>query len=69
MKYRVIMQPGGSHKKNHEDRVEINGVLHKVGDVVDEGDFRPADPNRDASLPSELSEVESLLKTKHIEPA
>lgn len=61
MKYKVINQ-----------RVEINGTLREIGAVVDASEFRPLPSNRqntDAKKDDyELSELESLLTTKHVEP-
>lgn len=60
MKYRVI------------HNVEIGGVYYLAKDrpVVDESVFAPAPPMREHDDPSRphLSELESLLATKHIEP-
>lgn len=47
-----------------KSRVEINGKTREEGAILDETEFkaRPADAPEE-----ELSEVESLLKTGHIE--
>jgi len=54
-KYRVINQS-----------VEIGGKVRSIGEVLDESEFRPIDPNRDPNLPREQSEIHSLLATLHI---
>lgn len=58
-KYRIITQS-----------VEIAGQKRAVGALVDEAEFAPAPPMREHDDPSQphLSELESLLATKHIEP-
>lgn len=63
MKYRVINQ-----------KVEINGVTREIGAVLEEGEFRPKpdhpateDPEVNLRLAAELSELQSLLATKHVE--
>lgn len=52
-------------------RVEINGTVRDVGAVLDESVFRPASGvvNNDGygNRVPELSELESLLLTKHVE--
>lgn len=61
--YRVINQD-----------VEINGKKRRVGEELREGEFRPGNPDRDPKQnPSvdpeqvELSELDSLLSTGHVE--
>ena len=62
MKYIVITQ-----------LVEINGKTREIGEVLDASDFKPKPTDNSliilpAGIASELSELESLLGTKHIEP-
>lgn len=58
MRYRVITQ-----------KIEVGGKVREVGAVLDESEFAPAPPMREHDDPStpHLSEVQSLLATKHIE--
>ncbi len=62
MKYEVINQA-----------VEINGVTRKVGDIVDESEFKPLEEPvvQKEEVPEiepdvVLDELDSLLKTHHI---
>ena len=61
MKYQVITQ-----------RVEINGKTREIGEVLEASDFKvsPIDESLIIvpGIAPELSELESLLETKHIEP-
>lgn len=58
-KYRVITQA-----------VEIAEKTRDVGTLIDESEFAPAPPMRESDDPGtpHLSELDSLLVTKHIEP-
>lgn len=58
MKYRVV----------NSERVEINGVVRTKGATLNESEFKPV-PERPENAPPELSELESLLATGHIEVA
>lgn len=52
-------------------RVEINGKTREVGDELLATDFKPASgnqvPDEAGELVPELSELESLLQTGHVE--
>jgi len=59
MRYRVITQ-----------RIEVGGKMRDVGALIDESEFAPAPLMREYDDPNtpHLSELQSLLATKHIEP-
>lgn len=44
-----------------------NEVIRKAGEIVWASEFRAPDLQRDPKLPMELSEIDSLLATGHIE--
>lgn len=62
---------GESSDLRHRNSVEINGKIRFAGEVLDESEFKPASGNtyinEDNIKVYELSELESLLKTKHVE--
>lgn len=70
-KYRVT---GQSEDLRQRNSVEINGVIKFAGEILDESDFKPASGNKytdwvdgkEVEL-EELSELESLLKSGHVE--
>lgn len=59
MRYRVITQ-----------KIEVGGKTREIGALLEESDFAPAPPMREHDDPKtpHLSELQSLLATKHIEP-
>lgn len=59
-KYKII---GEETDLRHRNSLEINGKIRFAGELLDESEFKP----RPADAPEgELSELESLLSTKHI---
>lgn len=71
MKYKVIGQ-----EIEPRSSVEINGLRRFAGEVLDESEFKPASgiivvtefPDGTKTEEPEMGELESLLKTGHLEP-
>lgn len=71
-KYKIV---GEETDLRHRNSIEINGKIRFAGEVLDESEFKAGTGNQyvesyDAAgkpvMATELSELESLLKSKHV---
>lgn len=72
MEYKIL---GEENDLRHRNSIEINGKIRFAGEILDEKEFKPASgvivhtvfPDGSFTDEPELSELESLIKSKHIE--